>query len=86
LPLVLKKGDNVGIVGGNSPQWMFFDLGIMQIGAVNVPLYSTISSEDYEYILKNADVSHLFVSNKEIYDKVAAIQKKSTKVRGDIYF
>lgn len=76
----IKKGDNVGIVGGNSPQWMFFDLGIMQIGAVNVPLYSTISSEDYEYILKNADVSHLFVSNKEIYDKVAAIQKNLPKL------
>jgi len=80
----IKPGDNVGIVGGNTPQWMYFDLGIMQVGAVNVPLYPTISSEEYEYILNDADVSHLFISTKDIYDKLIAIKSNLPKLK-EIY-
>lgn len=80
----VSKDDKVAIVGGNSPHWMFFDLGIMQVGAVNVPLYPTISSEEYEYILNDADVSLVFVSNKEIYNKVNAIRSSLNSVK-EIY-
>ena len=48
LSLGLKKGDKVATVTVNRPEWNFFDLAIAQIGAVHVPIYPTISIEDYE--------------------------------------
>ena len=56
----------------------------MQVGAVNVPLYPTISSEEYQYILNDADVSHLFIATKDIYDKLIAIKSNLPKLK-EIY-
>lgn len=72
----IKKGDAISIVGNNRPEWNFVDLGIMQIGAVTVPIYPTISEEDYVFIMNNAEVKMLFVSSKELYEKMARIKSR----------
>lgn len=69
-----KKGDAISIIGNNRPEWNFVDLGIMQVGAVTVPIYPTISEEDYVYILNNAEVKMLFVSSQELYEKMTTIK------------
>lgn len=58
----------------NRYEWNIMDMGILQAGAVNVPVYPTISSEDYNYIFNDAEVTYCFVSDRELYDKVAAIK------------
>ena len=58
----------------NRYEWNIMDMGILQAGAVNVPVYPTISSEDYNYIFNDAEVTYCFVSDRELYDKVIAIK------------
>lgn len=60
----------------NRYEWNIMDMGILQAGAVNVPVYPTISSEDYNYIFNDAEVTYCFVSDRELYDKVIAIKDK----------
>ena len=73
LSLGIKKNDKVGIISANRPEWNMVDLGALQIGAIDVPIYPTITPDDYKYILNNAEVKIIFVSNDELYQKVASI-------------
>jgi long-chain acyl-CoA synthetase len=72
LKLGIKKGDKVAIVSMNRPEWVFADLGIQQTGAVVVPMYPTITEEDYRYIFNDAEVKIIFVSDRALYNKVMA--------------
>jgi len=71
----LKLGDRVAIIANNRPEWNFFDIGLLQVGAVSVPIYPTSSLNDFEYIMNNSEVKFLFVSDKSIYDKVVQIRQ-----------
>ncbi len=70
LQLGVKKGDTVASICNNRPEWNFLDMGIMQIGAIHVPIYPTISDGDYKYILNHAEVKAIFVAGEEQYGKV----------------
>ncbi|HSI90453.1 MAG TPA: long-chain fatty acid--CoA ligase, partial [Adhaeribacter sp.] len=72
LKLGIKKGDKVAIVSMNRPEWVFADYGIQQIGAIGVPMYPTITEEDYRYIFNDAEVKAIFVSDAGLYNKVRA--------------
>ncbi|KAA9325430.1 AMP-dependent synthetase/ligase [Adhaeribacter soli] len=72
LKLGLKKNDKVAIVSMNRPEWVFVDYGIQQVGAVGVPMYPTITEEDYRYIFNDAEVKVVFVSDRNLYNKVMA--------------
>lgn len=76
LALGIKKDDKVAIMSPNRPEWNFCDFGIMQIGATQVPMYPTLSDADIEFILKDAGVKMIFVSDKDIYHKIEAIKEK----------
>ncbi len=71
--LGIKKGDKIATISNNRPEWNFVDMGIMQIGAIHVPLYPTISADDYQYILKHADIKYVFVAGKELIRKIGHI-------------
>jgi long-subunit acyl-CoA synthetase (AMP-forming) len=66
----VKPGCKIGIISNNCPEWNFFDMAIMQIGAIGVPIYPTISQSDYKYILKHSDVEYVFVDSKELVSKL----------------
>jgi len=73
LKLGVKPGDKVAVaVYKNRPEWVVMDLGIQQLGAINVPVYPTISPSDYEYIFNDAQVKYAFVGMGDLYDKVNA--------------
>ncbi len=72
LKLGIKKGDKVAIVSMNRPEWVFADFGIQQTGAISVPMYPTITEEDYRYIFNDAEVKVVFVSDAGLYNKVRA--------------
>jgi long-chain acyl-CoA synthetase len=84
LKLGIKKGDKIATISNNRPEWNFVDMGIMQIGAVHVPIYPTISTEDYEYVLKHASVKYVFVSGNEIIRKIGHILKAVENIE-DVY-
>jgi len=74
--LGIRKGDHVGIISENNPEWTFADLGILSLGAVTVPIYPTSSLEDIRYIVDHADLKALFVSTEEQYLKVEGFRSK----------
>jgi long-chain acyl-CoA synthetase len=76
LRLGVNKNDKIAIISSNNrTEWHMTDIGVLQTGAQTVPLYPTISSEDYEYILNHSESSYCFVSDQEVYDKLIAVQK-----------
>jgi len=84
LALGLKKGDKVATISNNRPQWNFIDMGVAQVGIIHVPIYPTISKEEYEYILKDCEPSLVFVSEKGLYEKIKPIADAVGTVK-DVY-
>jgi len=81
MALGLKKGDRIVSISNNRPEWNFLDMGMAQAGMVHVPIYPTISFEDYEYILNHVEPSLVFVSDKQLYDKISPIAGKIASVK-----
>jgi len=74
--LGIKPQDKIAMISSNNrTEWSLMDVGLLTVGAVNVPIYPTISSRDYEYILNHSESQYCFVSDQEVYDKVMAIHK-----------
>ena len=72
----IQAGDKIAMISSNNrTEWSLIDTGLLTLGAVNIPIYPTISSKDYEYILNHSESIYCFVSDQEVYDKVKAIQK-----------
>ncbi len=65
----IKSEDKVAIISDNRPEWNFIDLALQQIGAISVPMYPTISSEDYAYIFGHASVKMIFAGDQTIFEK-----------------
>ena len=65
ISLESKKGDKIGIISTtNRTEWVIADYAISQIGAINVPIYPNISSDDYKFIFNHAEVKLCFVQTK----------------------
>ena len=72
--LGIKAGDKIAMISSNNrSEWSVIDVGLLTLGAVNIPIYPTISSKDYEYILNHSESIYCFVSNDELYDKVTNV-------------
>ncbi|MEO0526597.1 MAG: AMP-dependent synthetase/ligase [Bacteroidota bacterium] len=77
LQLGVKPNDKVAVIAmTNRTEWNIMDIGILQIGAQNVPIYPTISQEDYAYVLNHSGAKYCFVSCNEVFQKVDAIRNE----------
>ena len=87
IDLGVEKGDKIGIVVyKNRPEWLITDLAIQYIGAIGVPMYPTISSREYEYIMNEAEVKVCFIGTGDLYDKVSAAQAHVNSLKHIICF
>ncbi len=69
----VKKDDKIAIMSANRPEWNICDFGIMQTGATQVPMYPTLGENDIKFILKDAGVKTIFVSDQISYDKLSKV-------------
>lgn len=77
LRIGIQKDDKIAIISSNNrPEWHIVDIGVLQTGAQTVPIYPTISEQDYEYILNHCEASYCFVSDEELFKKINAIKSK----------
>lgn len=84
LKLGIEKDDKIAVISTtNRTEWNIMDIGVLQVGAQNIPIYPTISAEDYEYVLNHSGSIYCFVSDAEVLDKVNSI-KANTKLK-DVY-
>ena len=82
LRLGVKKDDKIAVISStNRTEWNVMDIGILQLGAQNVPIYPTISKEDYEYVLNHSEAIYCFVSDESILEKLNQI-KGNTQLKG----
>ena len=74
IKLGVQPNDKIAVISlTNRTEWNIMDLGVLQVGAQNVPIYPTISEEDYAYILNHSEATYCFVSCSTVYAKVKAI-------------
>ena len=84
LKLGVKPDDKVAIVSNNRPEWNMVDLGILQTGAVNVPVYPTITEHEYKFIFNDAEIKYVFVSDKNLANKITNIKAEVPSLK-DIF-
>ena len=82
LQLGLSKGNKVAIISSNNrTEWCIVDIGVLQIGGIDVPIYPTITAEDYAYIINHSESKYCFVSDQEVFDKIKSIQKECPNLK-----
>ncbi|MDG1308953.1 MAG: AMP-dependent synthetase/ligase [Flavobacteriaceae bacterium] len=86
LKMGVEKDDKIAVISTtNRTEWCIVDVGVLQVGAQNIPIYPTISSDDYEYVLNHSEAVYCFVSDQEVYDKVLKV-KGNTKLKNVFSF
>ena len=77
LRLGIEKNDKIAVISSNNrTDWHILDIGILQVGAQNVPIYPTITADDFEYILNHSECKYCVVSDVVLYEKIKAIKDK----------
>ncbi|MDQ1140217.1 AMP-dependent synthetase/ligase [Pedobacter agri] len=66
----IQKGGRVAVMSHNRPEWNIADFAANQIGAYQIPLYPTLAEHDIQFILKDAEISIIFVSDLDLYKKI----------------
>jgi long-chain acyl-CoA synthetase len=83
--------DKVAIISHNCPEWNFVDFALQQIGAISVPMYPTITPDDYRYIFEHAEVKMIFVGDHDIFQKASQAGEHRTiisfkKLKGAVFW
>lgn len=86
LSLGVKEGDKVVILAENRPEWMMIDFSIVGIGAVDVPLYPSLTPKDIGFIINNSESKTVVVSNKLLLSKFLKVKDECPKVENIIVF
>ncbi|MGB3150969.1 MAG: long-chain fatty acid--CoA ligase [Maribacter sp.] len=74
LRMGIKKDDKIAIIStANRTEWNIMDIGVLQIGAQTIPIYPTISAEEYKYVLNHSEAIYCFVSDDEVLHKVKKV-------------
>lgn len=69
----IEKGDRMGLMIENSPEYVYYDQGIQQIGAVNVSIYPTLSEQEVAYIINDSGLKAILIGNPFLYKKILKI-------------
>ncbi len=76
---LIKQGDRCLILSENRPYWLMTDIAIMNAGGISVPIFTTYSANDYEYILNDCKPALIFVSNQDQFNKIKKFIKNDVK-------
>ena len=83
LKMGVQKDDKIALISTNNrTEWNIMDIGILQTGAQDVPIYPTISEMDYEYILNHSGAIYCFISDSEIFRKINLIKDNVPNLKG----
>ncbi len=80
LSMDVRKGDRVSLVSENRLEWLYADMGTLGIGAVLVPIYSTLTAEEIEFIVGHSESKVVIVENNEQLEKALAARKKCPRL------
>lgn len=73
LEMGIKKGDRLGFILENCPEYVFFDQGLQQLGAINTSIYPTLTEHEIEYIINDSGIKILLVGTHFLLKKIIKI-------------
>ncbi len=76
LSLGYKREDKAITICNNRPEWNFVDMGLNLAGMVHIPVYPTLSEEEYLHIFNHSDAKIIFIGNPQLYKKISPIVAK----------
>jgi long-chain acyl-CoA synthetase len=77
LKMGVKKNDKIALISSNNrTEWNVMDIGILQLGAQTIPIYPTITAEEYQYVLNHSESIYCFISDQEIFEKIRTVQSQ----------
>jgi long-chain acyl-CoA synthetase len=85
IPLGLKRGENVGLILDNHPEWLFAELGAQSIGSVTVPLFTSAVAKEQASGLNRIQAKYVFAQDQEQVDKILSCRTELPHVRRVIY-
>ncbi|MEO7660494.1 MAG: long-chain fatty acid--CoA ligase, partial [Pyrinomonadaceae bacterium] len=68
--LGLRKGDRAAILAANSPQWSLADAGCQFAAIVDVPIYTTLASDQVRYIIDDSETRVIFLQDRETFERI----------------
>ena len=77
IELGIKPGEKVAIICGNRPEWNMMDMAVTQIGAILVPIYPTITEQDYQFILTNCEARFCILDGNSVLNKIEAVRDRT---------
>lgn len=77
----IKKGDRMGLMIENGPEYVYYDQGIQQIGAVNVSIYPTLSEQEVEYIVNDSGIKAILIGNSFLFKKILKISENCRQLK-----
>ncbi len=84
--LGIKAGDKVAILSENRPEWVMTDLAVLNLRGITVPIYTTLVPDQIKFIIENSDARVVVCSNRELWQKVAAVRQELNRVEHFILF
>lgn len=66
-----RKGDKIVTIANNRPEWNFIDIGMSMLGIIHVPVFTSLNTSEYEYILQNSGAKMMIISDKRLYKFVS---------------
>ena len=79
--LTVEGQDKIAIISNNRPEWLITDMAVQKLGAVLVPVYPTTNTHEIEFIFKDAAVKYIFVSGRELYDKIQQVRPNIPSIK-----
>ncbi len=86
ISLGVKKNDKVAILSENCCQWIISDFAIMTCGAITVPIFPTLPSDQLKFILKHSEVKGIFLSNVKQFKKIESLRSPVTEIKWIVTF
>ena len=77
----IKKGDRVATIINNRPEWNFFDMAISLVGAVQVPIYPTVSETHMRFIFDDAAISGLIINDESVWGRIKHVTKEIASMK-----
>lgn len=82
----VKRGDRIAILSENRPEWLITDFAALSVGACTVPIYTTLTASEIQYILADSACRWACVSNKILFEKISSIQRQLPSLEAVIAF
>jgi len=78
--LGVVAGDKVILLAENSPWWAMTDYAVLSLGAITVPIYTSLVPEQIQYIINDSDAKVVIVSDRKLWEKTAGVKKRLPQV------